>query len=117
MKKHTIPHYKLDNSAILHLAAMRKHHTNLYRMTLTLTEEVNPEILQKALNEVTPNFPMIMQAFAAISSSIIWCLCPNHQKYSRNRPVWRQCPEKNWKDALFAFYIKKTRFIWKCFTP
>lgn len=60
MKKHTIPHYKLDNSAILHLAAMRKHHTNLYRMTLTLTEEVNPEILQKALNELTPKFPMII---------------------------------------------------------
>lgn len=53
-------HYLLDNSAILHLAAMRRNHTNLYRMSLVLTEDVDPVILQKALDDTTPHFPIII---------------------------------------------------------
>ena len=35
--------YAVDNSALLYLALMRKRHTNIYRFTVTMTEEVDPE--------------------------------------------------------------------------
>ncbi|MDD2959340.1 MAG: hypothetical protein PHR92_12595 [Lachnospiraceae bacterium] len=63
MKKiSTIPqtHYALDNSAIIHLAVMRKRYTNTFRLTATLTESVHSEILQKAVDNVTPQFPTIV---------------------------------------------------------
>ena len=55
--------YAVDNSAILYLALMRKHHTNVYRFTMTMTEPVCPETLQKAVDRVTPRFPTIIAGF------------------------------------------------------
>ena len=37
-KKHYLP----DISSILYLARMGKHHTNVYRFTMTMNEEVDP---------------------------------------------------------------------------
>lgn len=58
MKKHAI-----DNSAILYLALIRKHHTNIFRFTLQLTEEIQPELLQTAVNHVHHRFPTIVAGF------------------------------------------------------
>lgn len=52
--------YPLDNSAIIHLASMSKEYTNSFRIAATLTETVCPEILQSALDHVTPRFPTII---------------------------------------------------------
>ena len=52
--------YNLDNSAIMHMATARKDHSNTFRIVYTLTEAVNPEILQSAIDSLTPRFPMII---------------------------------------------------------
>lgn len=52
--------YPLDNSAIIHLAARRKNHTNSFRIVITLKESVCPETLQEALEHITPRFPTII---------------------------------------------------------
>lgn len=52
--------YSLDNSAIIHLAARQKKHTNSFRITITLKEPVCGKILQKALNRITPRFPTVI---------------------------------------------------------
>lgn len=52
-------HYPLDNSGIIHLAAKRKWHTNSFRFSVTLTEDIDSHILQKALDRITPRFPTI----------------------------------------------------------
>ncbi len=52
--------YNLDNSAIMHMATMRKDHTNSFRIVYTLKEAVYPEILQEAINRITPRFPTII---------------------------------------------------------
>ena len=40
--------FAIDNSSILYLALIRKHHTNIFRFTLTLSEDIQPELLQEA---------------------------------------------------------------------
>ena len=55
--------YAIDNSSILYLALIRKHHTNIFRFTITLTEEIQPELLQKAVNRVHHRFPTIFSGF------------------------------------------------------
>lgn len=53
----------IDNSAILYLSLMRKNHTNVYRFTMTMTEEVCPDTLQKAVQNVYRRFPSIIAGF------------------------------------------------------
>ena len=55
--------FSIDNSAILYLALIRKHHTNIFRFTITLTETIQPELLQKAVDRVYRRFPTIFAGF------------------------------------------------------
>lgn len=55
--------YPIDNSAILYLSLIRKHHTNIFRFTVTLTEPIQPELLQTAVNHVHHRFPTIFSGF------------------------------------------------------
>ncbi len=55
--------YAIDNSSILYLALIRKHHTNIFRFTITLTEKVQPALLQEAVNRVHLRFPTIFARF------------------------------------------------------
>ena len=53
----------IDNSAILYLALIRKDHTNIFRFTLTMSETIDPALLQKAVDRVHKRFPMIFAGF------------------------------------------------------
>lgn len=55
--------YSIDNSSILYLALIRKHHTNIFRFTITMTEDIQPELLQTAVNRVHRRFPTIFAGF------------------------------------------------------
>lgn len=53
----------IDNSAILYLALIRKDHTNIFRFTLTITEDIDPDLLQQAVDRVHKRMPMIFAGF------------------------------------------------------
>lgn len=55
--------FAIDNSSILYLALIRKDHTNIFRFTLTMTEEIQPELLQTAVNQVHCRLPSIFAGF------------------------------------------------------
>ena len=55
--------FAIDNSSILYLALIRKDHTNIFRFTLTMTEEIRPELLQEAVNRIFHRFPSIFAGF------------------------------------------------------
>ena len=55
--------YAIDNSAILYLALMRRRHTNISRFTMTMKHEVDPDILQQAVERVYRRFPTIIAGF------------------------------------------------------
>ncbi|MGN0313773.1 MAG: hypothetical protein ACI4EG_03160 [Fusicatenibacter sp.] len=52
--------YPLDNSGIIHLAVLKNGCSNSFRISVTLTREVDPQLLQEALNIVTPRFPTMI---------------------------------------------------------
>ena len=63
MKKTTFSEYAIDNASILYLSLMRKDHTNTYRFTMTLKEDVCPDTLQMAVDRVYRRFPTVIAGF------------------------------------------------------
>ena len=61
--------YKLDLSAIVYPTLQRKDFSSVYRLALLLKEEVDPEILQEAVDRVMPRFPTYK---AAIRKGLFW---------------------------------------------
>lgn len=55
--------FAIDNSSILYLALIRKDHTNIFRFTLTMTDDIRPELLQLAVNRVYGRLPSIFAGF------------------------------------------------------
>ena len=52
-----------DISSILYLALARKTYCNLYRFTMTMNEEVDPIVLQKAADNIRDRFSVFMCGF------------------------------------------------------
>ena len=48
---------RLDNAALIFPAIRRRDWTNAFRVSATLNEPVNPEILQRAVDALAPRFP------------------------------------------------------------
>ena len=47
----------LDNAALIFPAIRRKNWSNVFRESVTLTEDVDPALLQRAVDELMPRFP------------------------------------------------------------
>lgn len=61
--------FKLDNTAIIHMASKNKKWTNIFRLSVTLIEDVEQDILQKALNNSVRRFPTIL---ASVHKGFFW---------------------------------------------
>ena len=51
--------YRLDNAALIFPAVMRKNWNNVFRVSVTLKDPVDPELLSRAAQELLPRFPTI----------------------------------------------------------
>lgn len=49
--------FRLDNAAILYPAAATKKWSSVFRLSAEMDQEVDPSILQQALNNILPRFP------------------------------------------------------------
>lgn len=63
MTQVTASRYPVDNASILYLSLIRRNHTNTYRFTMKLTEEVCPQTLQKAVDRIYRRFPTVIAGF------------------------------------------------------
>ena len=61
--------YKLDLSAIVYPTLQRRDFSSVYRLSVVLKEEIQPEVLQKALDMTLPRFPTYK---AAIRKGLFW---------------------------------------------
>ena len=69
--------YKLDLSAIVYPTLQRKDFSSVYRLSVLLKEEVNPQVLQQAVDMTLPRFPTYK---AAIRKGLFWrYLEPNNR--------------------------------------
>lgn len=55
--------FAIDNASILFLALMRPNHTNVFRFSMTLKEDVVPDLLQTAVDRIYKRFPTIIAGF------------------------------------------------------
>ena len=60
---------RLDNAAKIYPAARRNNWSNVFRLSFTLTEEVDPAVLQKALDVTVTRFPSIA---ARLRRGLFW---------------------------------------------
>ena len=61
--------YKLDLSAIVYPTLQRHDFSSVYRLSVVLKEEIQPKVLQKALDMTLPRFPTYK---AAIRKGLFW---------------------------------------------
>ncbi len=59
MEKHKLHWLKLDNAAKIYPAAKRKGWINFFRLSATLTEDIDVKLLGNALSNISPRFPSI----------------------------------------------------------
>lgn len=77
LKNHKNTWYKLDLSANVYPTLQRKNFSNVYRISLSLKETIQPEVLQKALDLTLCRFPTFR---VAIRKGLFWrYLEPNHR--------------------------------------
>lgn len=67
--KHEHDWYKLDLSAIVYPTLQRRDFSSVYRLALLLKEEIDPEVLQQAVDLALPRFPTYK---AAIRKGMFW---------------------------------------------
>ncbi len=69
--------YKLDLSANVYPTLQRKNFSNIYRLSITLTKKIQPDILQQAVDRVLPRFPAFK---VALRKGVFWrYLEPNNR--------------------------------------
>ena len=51
---------RLDNAAKIFPAVRRRDWSNVFRLSATLTEPVDPQILQQAVEQAAPRFPSML---------------------------------------------------------
>ena len=103
--------YKLDLSAIVYPTLQRRDFSPVYRLSVLLKEEVDPDILQKAVDMTMPRFPTYK---AAIRKGLFWrYLEPNNRPGSFVQPdVKNPCQPMYFKANnryLVRFYYYRNR--------
>ena len=61
--------YRLDNAALIFPAIIRKNWNNVFRVSATLKEPVDPEVLDRAIEELRPRFPT---CFVRLRTGFFW---------------------------------------------
>lgn len=69
VRKKPLRWLRLDNAAKIYPAARRKSWSNVYRLSVTLTEPVDPPVLQSALDVTVRRFPSIA---ARLRRGVFW---------------------------------------------
>ncbi len=60
MNGENLKSFSLDTSAIVHLAVLQDGHANLFRLSSTLDDMVDVDILQNAINKLSNRFPTLV---------------------------------------------------------
>lgn len=74
---HKTPWYRLDLSAIVYPTLQRRNFSSVYRLTAVLKEKVEPDLLQRAVDQTLPRFPTFK---VAMRKGVFWrYLEPNNR--------------------------------------
>ncbi|MGN0394693.1 MAG: hypothetical protein ACI4EF_04975 [Coprococcus sp.] len=79
---------KLDNTANLFPVIANESVSNVYRISVTLTEDIEPDLLQKALDKILPYFDVFNEK---LKKGIFW-----YYFEANNKPAPRVTPENTY---------------------
>lgn len=106
---------KLDNAALVYPSASNKRWNNVFRVSVYLKEDVDPEILQKALNKTIDRFPHLD---VTLRRGMFWHYFQTMQTYPKVQPeVEYPCRtmELNKKTHLFRVLYFKNKISFETF--
>lgn len=87
--------YKLDNAAKVFPSVSNEENSAVYRVSAILTEEINPEILQKAVNHIYDRFAMF---FVRLGKGLFWYyLDSNEQRFVIEEEKRYPCRQMHYK--------------------
>lgn len=69
--------YRLDTAGLIFPATMDVNWSNVFRLSATLTEEVDPIILQKAVDDLKDRFPSF---YVSLHNGFFWCYLQQNGK-------------------------------------
>ena len=91
---------KLDNAAKLYSAASNKKDTRVFRFYCELKEEVNPDVLQEALNQTIETFPTFSMV---LRKGLFW----HYLEPCNLRPIVKE----EYKEPCSRLYIKDKKTL------
>ena len=91
---------KLDNEAKLYSAASNKKDTRVFRFYCELKEEVNPDVLQEALNQTIEIFPTFLMV---LRKGLFW----HYLEPCNLRPIVKE----EYKEPCSRLYIKDKKTL------
>ncbi|MGN1398699.1 MAG: hypothetical protein ACI4WG_01710 [Erysipelotrichaceae bacterium] len=71
---------RLDTAALIFPATMNSKWSNVFRLSATLKEEINPDILQQAVNDLRSRFPGF---YVGLKYGFFWC----YLQKSKTNPI------------------------------
>lgn len=109
--------YRLDNAGVLYSALKKEKYAPVYRFSAVMTEPVDPEALQRAVDRTLPRFPCFR---VRIRKGVFWCYFePNEKAGPFVRPdIANPCQpirEKADNDWLIRFYYYEHRISFEAF--
>ena len=99
---------KLDNAATIYPAIVDRKYATLFRLTITLTENIDKKILQESLNNVLKRFPTFLYT---LRQGFFWCYLEKIKHEAKieedsQNPMIRHDFDK---DYLFRIRVYKNR--------
>ena len=109
--------YKLDLSANVYPTLQRKNFSSVYRLSITLKEDIHPDLLQKAVDMTLPRFPTFK---TALRRGLFWrYLEPNHRPGPYVKPdIENPCMHMNFRADhryLIRIYYYRNRISLEAF--
>ncbi len=102
--------YKLDNSANIYPAIQRSYYSSVYRFSAYMTENVDPKLLQKALDKTMPRFPVFD---VCIKTGFFWQYLEHNKKVGPfvQEDIINPCMPMRFKDnngyLIRIYYYRK----------
>ena len=94
---------KLDNAATIYPSTLSRTYTPMFRLTISLTEDIDNDILQKALNNIMKRFPTFN---FTLKQGFFWCY------FERINSNPRIVPDYN-NPMLAMHFYKRNKYMFK----
>lgn len=106
------PWFKIDNAATLYAAARRKDWTRTFRTALVLDEDIDPKVLQKALDDTAKRFPFFC---VKLRDGLFWSYFERTDELPKvvrdSKYPYRPIPLEGTNQPCFRVLYSKRRII------